>query len=756
MRPESRVALALSLIAFAAFLPSNATAQETSPLDPKKMYQALRTFQLGGKRSTANNLVIHVDRAEMTFTSGIFYFSLPIGGRIYEAVFIGEGKFHADPPDNKFEKDNVMRLLNAPDMESDFKTAVLCFTDDTYQTIQSNTTPADVTLSPEAQRLATNFHSQMLKESGANIAGRLSVSLLNNESPGVFIAQFDKGHRGKFNFVLDPQSRIPTTVFRLTAGEKGVIFRYNEFVYRNELWMAFYSLQDYAIGIVPYSDVFDQVAVHRHDIDFDLSDPGKWLKYTDRMDIEVLQDNLNVIQFAINEDLGVANDVRLHDSMRLKFVNGEDGRPLDFIQEDWDCTLTIFLPKPAMRGQKFAIALRLEGKQVYTGATYSICMMPLSDSWYPRHGFYQRSSYRLVINHKKSQTTVAAGKFNGDRPSARKGLIASEWDINVPIPDIAYGIGLYRNYKKPFKGEETKVPFDYYWAVSPNGRSMAPNHDFIAAEMSNDIQYLSAQLGDFPYDILHGVYVCNLAPRADVGAVTALSTNRSIATMLFLPASAIDFRFSWGASAARLAFIAHGVARQWFGSDISIHSYRDEWLNEGFTKYFGMLYMGQRDKVHSLVDEIDTMHFFLRAAPVIQNGLGPGVVANIGPMILGHRLNTLQTLNGFQQVVVNKAALVIRMLHFLFTNPETGDDKAFFDMMKDFVQRFQGKEASTEDFLAVANEHFPATEIAKKYDLADLGWFFRQWVYSAELPSYRLEYHLEPQSDGSAILLNPA
>src|SRR5271169_3503251 len=98
MRPASRLALYVSiLICSSLSIPSVFAQQPTTPLDAKKMYKALRTFQLGGKRSTADNLTLHVDRVEMTFTSGIFYFSLPIGGRIYEAVFIGEGKFHAAP-----------------------------------------------------------------------------------------------------------------------------------------------------------------------------------------------------------------------------------------------------------------------------------------------------------------------------------------------------------------------------------------------------------------------------------------------------------------------------------------------------------------------------------------------------------------------------------------------------------------------------------------------------------------------------------
>jgi aminopeptidase N len=92
------------------------------------------------------------------------------------------------------------------------------------------------------------------------------------------------------------------------------------------------------------------------------------------------------------------------------------------------------------------------------------------------------------------------------------------------------------------------------------------------------------------------------------------------------------------------------------------------------------------------------------------------------------------------------------MLHFLFSNPANGDDAAFLAMMKDFVARYANRAARTEDFWAVANEHFARTPIAQKFAIRDLGWFFRQWVYSTGLPSYQLDYEIKAQPDGSLFL----
>ena len=73
-------------------------------------------------------------------------------------------------------------------------------------------------------------------------------------------------------------------------------------------------------------------------------------------------------------------------------------------------------------------------------------------------------------------------------------------------------------------------------------------------------------------------------------------------------------------------------------------------------------------------------------------------------------------------------------------------------MMKDFVERHRTGAASTEEFAEVAGQHFARTPIAQKFGLRDLNWFFRQWVYGTELPSYTLEYELKASADGATTI----
>jgi aminopeptidase N len=70
--------------------------------------------------------------------------------------------------------------------------------------------------------------------------------------------------------------------------------------------------------------------------------------------------------------------------------------------------------------------------------------------------------------------------------------------------------------------------------------------------------------------------------------------------------------------------------------------------------------------------------------------------------------------------------------------------------MHDFVSTYAHRGASTEDFKATVEKHMkPSMDLGGN---GRMDWFFNEWVYRKELPSYRLEYYVEPQPDGTQVL----
>jgi len=72
-------------------------------------------------------------------------------------------------------------------------------------------------------------------------------------------------------------------------------------------------------------------------------------------------------------------------------------------------------------------------------------------------------------------------------------------------------------------------------------------------------------------------------------------------------------------------------------------------------------------------------------------------------------------------------------------------DKRFIAMMQDFIKSHYNKDVSTEDLKRIVEKH-----MTKEMDLAGnkrMDWFFDQWVYGTEMPSYQFDYQIG--SDGA-------
>jgi hypothetical protein len=713
-------------------LPIAAAAQDTAPEKAKEVYDQIKAFTLNGGSVSVTDLTLARDRAQMTF-SGTFFFSAPVQGHVTGAVFVGNGKFRAEIPPSEFEKDNVKRLLGTDVVESDFKTAVLRFSDDTFERL-GKSVGGSPNADPQVQKLAAENDARILKQTGANLAARLAVSLLNHENPGFFFASFDGGRRGRFNLVLDYQNRIPVANFDINGGEKGLVFTYKSDYLDNEVWLAFYGQEDYQRRTVAYSDVNDQIDLAHYDMNIDLRDHKKTVSLLTKITAKALAPNLNALAFDIGEDLSEFENWRLNKQMRLKKVRFGD-QQLPFAQEDWEGGFTIFMPPNIAAGQVFEIELLLEGDFMYDAETVDDCHYPRSNStWFPRHGYLDRATFDLTFRHPKKLRVASGGVRISEQPDVEdKNVVVTKYRIDQPVPLVTFALAPFQPHTQTARfdqggvGDPIPIEFD-----SLPGDYKAIKEDFILAEMDNSLRYFTSLFGRYPYPVFRAAY-------------HPFAFGQGFPTLLMIPATDRANRYTY-------VFIAHETAHQWWGDIVSWRSYRDQWLSEGFAEYSGILYTGLRSGAGARDDLISQLRESLRLPPRSEINFGKGRLVDVGPIILGHRLSTRKTRNAYTTLIYNKGALVLRMLHFLLTDPSTGQGDGFFDMMSDFVKRYQNTSASTDDFRLVANEHFAKSPIARLYRLNNLDWFFHEWVYGTELPSYQMEYQIQDQPDGKVLL----
>jgi hypothetical protein len=720
-----RRSVTLLLLIFLALAAETRISAQQAAHPENPVYEKLKKFELQGKASVSN-LAFRRDRAAMTFT-GTFYFAAPVNNRVAGAVFIGDGTFRAEAPDLPYEKEYMKRFIGADVAESDFHTAVLRFTDDTFDIIGKGI-DASASAPNDAQKLAQELDGRLLKETGANISSRLLVSIINNESPGVFLAQFDKGKRGRFTYLIDPQTRLIASSFEINAGEKVALFSYAQNHYTNDIWIASNSLEDLDKKRVRYSDEFDLAVPLNYSMEIDIREPRRVLRTKMRIDFESLADNFSALPMTINEGLGEYNNERLKCSMRMASAK-QNGQDIPYIQEDWETGLTLVLPQPVKKGDRFSVELALDGDFISKQRTFENNYYPeTSTGWFPKHGYLQRSKFDLIFRHKKNDVVASIGKLVREAEAAdAKDDRMTEFKMDKPVSFATFAAG-----KLERKTEKRKLPFgemqlEIYSIPASLGTI---KESFLLAEMGNALDYFSQYFGPYPYDDFRAT-------------IHPFQYGQGFGTMLLLPyVEGID-----EATRTVFAFLAHETSHQWWGNVVAWRSYRDQWLSEGFAEYSGMLYTGLRQNPKALRDLLKRARFDMESAAKGDKGI-IGKVSEVGPLIMGQRLNTRLMKNAYENLVYTKGALVLRMLHFLFTDPDTGKGDAFFQMLSDFVKQYQGRAASTEDFMKVAGEHFAGTPVARQYGLSDLNWFFQQWVFEAKYPSYRMEYSIEPAANG--------
>jgi aminopeptidase N len=163
------------------------------------------------------------------------------------------------------------------------------------------------------------------------------------------------------------------------------------------------------------------------------------------------------------------------------------------------------------------------------------------------------------------------------------------------------------------------------------------------------------------------------------------------------------------------ALISHEMAHQWFGDLITMKSWQDIWLNEGFASYGEALFFEQRDGKQAYRNYMASMDYFHSGSVFVQD--------------------TSSVFSIFNGTVYDKGAWVLHMLRHVI------DDSTFFRLLRSYVAdpRYRFGNATTGDFKNRAEQ------ISGK----ELDWFFEQWVYRAGRPELLYAWK---QESGQLIL----
>jgi aminopeptidase N len=163
--------------------------------------------------------------------------------------------------------------------------------------------------------------------------------------------------------------------------------------------------------------------------------------------------------------------------------------------------------------------------------------------------------------------------------------------------------------------------------------------------------------------------------------------------------------------------IVHELAHQWWGDLVTMSSWQDIWLNEGFATYSEVLFYER--------------FYNLQAGELMSNSYDDKqVYGRLGGTVTAENAN-----NPFDDTgaVYTKGAWVLHMLRRLL-----GEER-FFTMLRQYATAHAFGNASTRDFQKACEAAYGAP----------LDWFFEQWVYTQGRPVYKLASEITPLGGGN-------
>lgn len=430
------------------------------------------------------------------------------------------------------------------------------------------------------------------------------------------------------------------------------------------------------------------------------------------------------VRFAARQDGLRALRLSLHPLARVDRVTDASHRELPFVRDNIGARsrafdkrlhnpqLTIFLAEPATAGQALVLIVdyALEISNFVSGA-----------DWYPTfhpsgRGLTDLHTARIAVTAPDDIEVRAMGIKEAETGEGK--LQTTVFRVDRPARMVTFTTARRLiEERHDLVGLPTVVVFGSDYSMSENML-----HD-TGADIVSSLNYFQ-ELFDakLPGDELRA-------------AMIAGSHGQAFDGMLHLS------EYSGVESSATVPFFrAHEVAHQWWGHLVGWKSYRDQWLSEGFAEYSAMLYMaasldnGERlfhEALQVTRDELtgSLKTAFSRFSRPGQTLLNARAVGRIGPIGHGFRANVGESPGAYFSLAYNKGAYVLHMLRTIMRSL-TGNDETFFAVLRDFVTTYQGDAASTEDFQRIVAKHAPA----------DWSWFFDQWVYGADIPTYEWDW----------------
>jgi hypothetical protein len=689
----------------------------------REQAESAQDFQ--GDYATVSDLVIRRDAATFTLKSGELYFLPPVEGRVTGAVFVGEGEFTLTPP-IECEKHSLALYTGQPTITEQFTKLTLRFTDKTYEEVKASPQARMGKGGPQAARARDIYHDNqelLRRDLHTNMELRTLVDLYTPERPGFLVAYIGGKRFEKLVFQIDPLG-IPEV-----APEEELLSSYG--ATDGGFWTAFHLSDEYAQGRGTSDEDHRIFDIKHHEIDGAIK--GARIAATDTVTFSPLVPGTRVLPFA------------LFRTLRVSRVRDEQGRDLEFVQEDKnrDAAFGVIWPEPLEAGKDYKVTVEYEGSDALIDAGSGNYFLLPRTTWYPNNAFMlfgDRARFDMTFHFPKNKTLIGTGDLSSPEVTDGDYTVAkwSSGDKELAVAGFNYGVFK----KKVVNDKDTGYQIEFYANENlPNfmrgsdevgSMSTTGMADSAIADAENSTRIYNAYFGKMPYDRL----AMTQQPADNFG--------QAWPTLVYMPFTAFqDSTQRWMESGGNLRMATddffqyvgpHEVSHQWWGHALGWKSYRDQWMSEGFAEFSASLFAQLTRGNDKFIDFWEMQRKLITEARPQTKDHKPYTV---GPVTQGYRLDSGKTGRIARFMIYPKGAYILHMIRMMMFDRKTGD-KRFQEMMQDFVRSNFNQNVSTEDFKRAVERHMtPEMDIDGN---RRMDWFFNEWVYGTEMPSYKFEY----------------
>jgi hypothetical protein len=747
--------IAAALLLAAAVVPALQAA-------PDPTYTAVRGARPDGRRIPVRDLVLERDAFRFQFDSGEIHFLAPVEGRTFGAVFVGQGSYRLTPATRNERRHLALVSGGGQDFETlsdNFEDLLLLFADDTAVELQLHAPVQTGAPDPRAVRVVEQWLERQRKDFRANFHLRVVRDLVNspNVTSGVFLALVNGKKHPPALAAVDPDGADALGFGGRLGGEDTLLFLPDP--NRGGFWYHCDRQGEVKRGkALPAKQLTDALDYR---IETEIARDTD-VKGTSTVRFQALVPNLRFVPLYLLPELRISEASYALETPEAAGAE-PDWTPLPFVQEaeKEDGAAAVIFPQPLAKGATVLLRVSYAGDKVLQDGGDKNYYVGARESWYPNLGiFSDMAHFDLVYRVPEGNEVISVGRKTGEQTEGRQ--VITTWKTDAPAQVAGFNYGKFKKLEQVddtsgltvqvFTNPGTPDIIREINAALAGGGGGLPDGDVAYIDSGGSLGNVNtARLAEATMaDALNSARLFATwfgpVPQKHV-AVTQQSQaffGQSWPTLIFMP----YISFLDGTQRQRLGLVQakdfvdqvgyHEFAHQWWGHLVGAATYRDQWLEEGFSEFSAALAVQH-------VQGWPAYERFWREARKQILEKYPGNDRphwQAGPISQGYRLYTQRTPSAYNTMAYSKGGYVLHMLRLMMREPAAPNpDARFIAMMKDFTTTYGGKLATTADFQKVVERHMTASLNATGD--GKMSWFFDQWVHGTDIPRYAADLKVE-------------